>query len=54
MLQLEGKKKWKLYKPLQELSREYSDDLTQDEIGEHTHEVELAVRNLMICVSFNC
>ncbi len=44
VLQLEGKKKWKLYKPIEELSREHSDDLTADEIGVATHEIELEVR----------
>ncbi len=43
VLQLEGKKKWKLYKPIEELSREHSADLTADEIGEATHEIELEV-----------
>lgn len=32
-----------MYKPLQELAREYSPDLTAEEIGEKTHEIELEV-----------
>lgn len=41
VLQLEGKKAWKLYKPMVELSRDYTQDLLQESIGEPMMEVLL-------------
>ncbi|KAK3749582.1 hypothetical protein QZH41_019718, partial [Actinostola sp. cb2023] len=41
ILQLEGKKQWKLYKAPKELPQDYSPDLEQESIGEPTHEFEL-------------
>ncbi len=49
ILQLEGKKKWKLYSPpaSDELPREYSRDLDQDECGEPLMELELEEGDLL-------
>jgi len=41
VMQLEGKKEWKLYKPMVELSRDYTQDLLQEQIGEPILEVTL-------------
>jgi len=41
VMQLEGKKTWKLYKPHVELSRDYTQDLLQDDIGEPIYECTL-------------
>jgi len=41
VMQLEGKKEWKLYKPMVELSRDYTQDLMQEQIGEPMMEVTL-------------
>ena len=54
VFQLEGKKKWSLYKPLQELAREYSPDLDPEEIGEKTHEIELEVCSITFCIKAIC
>ena len=43
MLQLEGKKSWKLYKPMVELSRDYTQDLDQATIGDPILELTLEV-----------
>lgn len=40
-LQLEGSQKWKLYKPMVELSRDYTQDLPAESIGEPMLEVTL-------------
>lgn len=41
VLQLEGTKSWKLYKPMVELSRDYTQDLLQESIGEPLLEAKL-------------
>jgi hypothetical protein len=41
VMQIEGKKEWKLYKPMVELSRDYTQDLLQEDIGEPTMTVTL-------------
>lgn len=41
ILQTEGRKKWKLYKPLTELAGEHSSDLSPDVIGKPTMELTL-------------
>ncbi|KAH8020538.1 hypothetical protein HPB51_002487 [Rhipicephalus microplus] len=41
IVQLEGEKCWKLYKPPVELPRTYSKDFNADEIGQPTHEFTL-------------
>lgn len=43
-MQLEGKKTWKLYQPMVELSKDYTQDLLQDSIGEPFFEETLEVR----------
>ena len=43
ILQTEGKTKWKLFKPLQELSQEASPDLELADIGEPTEEFDMEV-----------
>ncbi|XP_064473711.1 ribosomal oxygenase 2-like [Ornithodoros turicata] len=47
VLQLEGVKSWKLYKPPSELPRTYSKDFSQDEIGSPTHEFTLQPGDLL-------
>eukprot|EP00794_Sanderia_malayensis_P000387 gene387-1021_t len=47
VLQLEGKKRWKLYEPLQELATDYSHDLSPEEVGELTQEIELEAGDLL-------
>lgn len=46
ILQLEGKTKWKLFKPLQELPQEASPDLELSDIGEASHEFDMEVLNV--------
>jgi len=46
-LQLEGSQQWKLYKPMVELSRDYTQDLHQDDIGEPILEVKLEAGDFM-------
>ncbi|XP_065057201.1 ribosomal oxygenase 2-like [Rhopilema esculentum] len=41
VFQLEGKEKWMLYKPQQELAREFDSDFSPSDLGEATHELEL-------------
>jgi ribosomal protein L16 Arg81 hydroxylase len=41
ILQLEGRKQWRLYEPLQELALQHSGDLSHDEIGSPTHNLTL-------------
>ena len=48
MFQLEGKEKWMLYKPQQELAREFDSDFSPSDLGEATHELELEVKFLVI------
>lgn len=43
ILQIEGKKKWTLFKPIQKLAFLDSEDLSQDNIGKATHEFVLEV-----------
>jgi len=47
VLQLEGKKEWKLYKPMVELSRDYTQDLLQESIGKPMMEVILEPGDLL-------
>jgi len=47
ILQLEGKKEWKLHKPLLELPRTYSPDLTPQQIGEPELHVTLEEGDLL-------
>lgn len=47
VLQLEGKKEWKIYKPMVELSRDYTQDLLQESIGEPVMEVLLEPGDLL-------
>lgn len=47
VLQIEGKKTWKLYKPMVELSRDYTQDLLQDSIGEAIFEETLEPGDLL-------
>ncbi|XP_031571088.1 ribosomal oxygenase 2-like [Actinia tenebrosa] len=47
VLQLEGKKQWKLYQPKSELAQDYSTDFEQKDIGEPTHEIELQEGDLL-------
>lgn len=47
IIQLEGLKEWKLYKPPIELPREYSKDLSEEEIGEPTHSFTLNPGDLL-------
>ena len=47
VLQLEGTKQWKLYKPMVELSRDYTQDLPQDSIGEPIMEQILEVIKIL-------
>ena len=46
-MQLEGSKEWKLYKPMVELSRDYTQDLSQDDIGEPTMTVTLEAGDML-------
>ena len=48
ILQLEGKTKWKLFKPLQELPQEASPDLELSDIGEASHEFDMEVLNVFL------
>jgi len=41
VLQTEGRKHWKLYKPLVKLAGEHSKDLTQNQIGKPIAELTL-------------
>ena len=43
ILQLEGRKHWRLYAPPEPLPRDYSRDLSQEAIGEPTHDFILEV-----------
>ena len=43
ILQLEGKTKWKLFKPLEELPQESSPDLELSDLGEPTNEFDMEV-----------
>ncbi|XP_033635963.1 ribosomal oxygenase 2-like isoform X2 [Asterias rubens] len=47
ILQLEGRKHWRLYAPPQELPRDYSRDLDQDDIGLPTHDFILETGDFM-------
>jgi len=47
VMQLEGKKEWKLYKPMVELSRDYTQDLLQEDIGEPIMEVTLEAGDML-------
>merc|ERR1712168_709582 len=47
VMQLEGKKEWKLYKPMVELSRDYTQDLLQEDIGEPILEVTLEAGDML-------
>uniref|UniRef100_A0A6M2CRE5 Bifunctional lysine-specific demethylase and histidyl-hydroxylase n=1 Tax=Rhipicephalus microplus TaxID=6941 RepID=A0A6M2CRE5_RHIMP len=47
IVQLEGEKCWKLYKPPVELPRTYSKDFNADEIGQPTHEFTLKPGDLL-------
>ncbi|XP_022796279.1 ribosomal oxygenase 2-like [Stylophora pistillata] len=47
ILQTEGKTKWKLFKPLQELSQDASPDLELKDIGEPTEEFDLEPGDLL-------
>lgn len=53
ILQLEGKTKWKLFKPLQELPQEASPDLELSDIGEPSHEFDMEVLKLMYFAMFS-
>jgi len=46
-LQLEGSQKWQLYKPMVELSRDYTQDLTMESIGEPILEVTLEAGDML-------
>lgn len=47
IVQLEGEKYWRLYKPPIELPRTYSKDFSADEIGQPTHEFTLKPGDLL-------
>lgn len=47
VLQLEGAKRWRLYRPPLELPRGYSRDLRPEEIGEPTHDVVIEKGDLL-------
>ena len=53
ILQLEGCKHWRLYRPPTELAQSCSHDLSQEEIGEPTHDFILEVRSLHTHVCFS-
>ena len=48
ILQLEGKTKWKLFKPLQELPQEASPDLELSDLGEPTDEFDMEVHCILL------
>ncbi|XP_002733946.1 ribosomal oxygenase 2-like [Saccoglossus kowalevskii] len=47
IFQLEGEKHWRLYKPSLDLPRDYSRDLSQNEIGDPTHDFILKPGDVM-------
>jgi len=47
ILQTEGEKHWRLYKPLVELPQEYSKDLLPEQIGNPTHDFVLKAGDLL-------
>jgi hypothetical protein len=47
ILQVEGEKHWRLYKPLIELPQEYSKDLLPEQIGNPTHDFVLKAGDLL-------
>jgi hypothetical protein len=47
VLQTEGRKKWKLYRPLVELAGEHSSDLAEDQIGEPWQELTVEEGDLL-------
>jgi len=47
VMQMEGKKNWKVYKPQVELSRDYTQDLPQDGLGEPILDITLEVGDLL-------
>ena len=53
ILQLEGKTKWKLFKPMQELPQEASPDLELSDIGEPIHEFDMKVYTQNHCCPAN-
>jgi len=47
VMQMEGKKNWKVYKPQVELSRDYTQDLPQDSLGPPIMDITLEVGDLL-------